>query len=140
MGVYKQGAGTMELSASTSCCTTGVFKIEAGTVRFPAKSAGRFGALQVTGDCTMDVARSARIEFDAATEAWTAGKTLVLTGDIGPKSIRVGTDATGLSADQLAQIKYRFGDGADDLASVGIDANGYLTCRYFHRGLVFVIE
>jgi len=125
VGVYKQGAGTLELSSSESSCTTGVFKVEAGTVRFPAKSGGSFGALQVTGDTVIEVAASARVSFDNSSEiAWTAGKKLIFTGDMTGKSVRIGTDANSLTADQLKQVVYRKASGKE--VSMSLNAEGYL--------------
>ena len=125
VGVYKQGAGTLELSATNSSCTTGVFKVEAGTVRFPAKSAGEFGALQVTGDTVIEVAASARVSFDNSSEiAWTADKKLIFTGDMTGKSVRIGTDANSLTEDQLKQVVYRKASGKE--VSMSLNAEGYL--------------
>ena len=125
VGLCKQGAGTLELSATNSSCTTGVFKVEAGTVRFPAKSGGSFGALQVTGDTVIEVAASARVSFDNSSEiAWTADKKLIFTGDMTGKSVRIGTDANALTEDQLKQVVYRKASGKE--VSMSLNAEGYL--------------
>ena len=125
LGVWKQGAGTLELAADSTSCATGVFKIEAGTVRFPDAAAGDFGALVVLGDSEIEVARSARITFDASSDmAWTADKTLVFSGTMGKKSVRVGTSAAALTADQLAAVKFKTASGK--LRAMTVDAEGYL--------------
>ena len=125
LGVWKQGAGTLELAADSTSCATGVFKIEAGTVRFPEAAAGDFGALVVLGDSEIEVARDARITFDASSSfAWTADKTLVFSGTMGRKSVRIGTSAAALTAEQLAVVKFRTASGK--LRPMTIDGDGYL--------------
>ena len=124
-GLWKTGDGTVELTASGSCATSGVFKVEAGTVRFPEAAAGDFGALVVLGDSEIEVARGARITFDASSDmAWTADKTLALSGTMGKKSVRVGMSAAALTADQLAAVKFKTASGK--LRAMKIDAYGYL--------------
>lgn len=125
LGVWKQGAGTLELASDSTSCTTGVFKIEAGTVRFPEAAAGDFGALVVLGDSEIEVASGARITFDdSADMAWTADKTLVFSGTMGKKSVRVGTSAAALTAEQLAAVKFKTASGK--LRAMTVDAEGYL--------------
>ena len=125
LGVWKQGAGTLELTAANSSCATGVFKVEAGTVRFPGTASGDFGALVVLGDSEIEVARGARITFDASSDfAWTEGKTLVFSGTMGRKSVRIGTSAAALTAEQLAAVKFRSASGR--LRPMTIDGDGYL--------------
>ena len=124
-GLWKTGDGTVELTASGSCATSGVFKVEAGTVRFPEAAAGDFGALVVLGDSEIEVARGARITFDASSDmAWTADKTLAFSGTMGKKSVRVGMSAAALTADQLAAVKFKTASGK--LRAMKIDAYGYL--------------
>ncbi|MBR3777285.1 MAG: InlB B-repeat-containing protein [Kiritimatiellae bacterium] len=125
LGVWKQGVGTLELASDSTSCATGVFKIEAGTVRFPEAAAGDFGALVVLGDSEIEVARGARITFDASSDfAWTEGKTLVFSGTMGRKSVRIGTSAAALTAEQLAAVKFRSASGR--LRPMTIDGDGYL--------------
>ena len=125
LGVWKQGAGTLELASDSTSCATGVFKIEAGTVRFPEAAAGDFGALVVLGDSEIEVASGARITFDdSADMAWTADKTLAFSGTMGKKSVRVGTSAAALTAEQLAAVKFKTASGK--LRAMTVDAEGYL--------------
>ncbi len=106
-GVWKTGAGTMLLTASTHNEPQGVFKIDAGTVRFGATSAGQLGALLVAGDAALEVEEGGTIAFaDSSAVEWTEGKTLTLKSKVGKMSLRFGESATGLSADQLAAICY----------------------------------
>lgn len=124
-GLWKTGDGTVEFTAAGSCATSGVFKVEAGTVRFPGTASGDFGALVVLGDSEIEVARGARITFDASSDfAWTEGKTLVFSGTMGRKSVRIGTSAAALTAEQLAAVKFRSADGR--LRPMTIDGDGYL--------------
>lgn len=124
-GLWKTGDGTVEFTASGSCATSGVFKVEAGTVRFPEAAAGDFGALVVLGDSEIEVARGARITFDASSGmAWTADKTLAFSGTMGKKSVRVGTSAAALTAEQLAAVKFKTASGK--LRAMTVDDEGYL--------------
>ena len=124
-GLWKTGDGTVEFTATGSCATSGVFKIEAGTVRFPDAAAGDFGALVVLGDSEIEVASGARITFDASSDmAWTADKTLVFSGTMGKKSMRVGTSAAALTAEQLAAVKFKTASGK--LRAMTVDDEGYL--------------
>ncbi len=124
-GLWKTGDGTVEFTASGSCATSGVFKVEAGTVRFPETAAGDFGALVVLGDSEIEVARGARITFDASSDmAWTADKTLAFSGTMGKKSVRVGTSAAALTAEQLAAVKFKTASGK--LRAMTVDDEGYL--------------
>jgi hypothetical protein len=124
-GLWKTGDGTVEFTATGSCATSGVFKVEAGTVRFPGTASGDFGALVVLGDSEIEVARGARITFDASSDfAWTEGKTLVFSGTMGRKSVRIGTSAAALTAEQLAAVKFRSASGR--LRPMTIDGDGYL--------------
>ena len=124
-GLWKTGDGTVEFTAAGSCATSGVFKVEAGTVRFPGTASGDFGALVVLGDSEIEVASGARITFDASSDmAWTADKALVFSGTMGKKSVRVGTSAAALTADQLAAVKFKTASGK--LRAMTVDAEGYL--------------
>ena len=124
-GIWKTGDGTVEFTAAGSCATSGVFKVEAGTVRFPETASGAFGALVVLGDSEFDVAREARITFDASSGmTWTADKILTFSGTMGSKSVRIGTNAAGLTDDQLAALRFRTASGA--LRAMTIDSEGYL--------------
>ena len=124
LGVWKQGPGTLELASGANDCTSGVFKVEAGTVRLGEGCGGNFGALIVLGDAAIDCA-SGTIAFDNSSEfAWTEGATLRITGDCGPKTIRVGTNAFSLTAEQLDSIAYV--NGAGKLKPMTLSSDGYL--------------
>ena len=96
--------------------------LAAGTLRLAASTAGSsFGRLQLEGDATLQLDEGARVAFADSTEisgtnpndggaayswAWNETATLTLANKLAPKSIRFGTDANGLAADQLAKIRY----------------------------------
>jgi hypothetical protein len=124
LGVWKQGPGTLELASADNACTSGVFKVEAGTVRLGEGCGGDFGALIVLGDAAIDCAGGAIAFNDSSDFAWTEGATLRITGDCGPKTIRVGTDGSSLTAEQLASIRYV--NAAGKLKDMTLSSDGYL--------------
>jgi|GEM_PF-1706261 len=80
--------------------------------------------LRVLADSTIivgDGGLNTLVFGDSSAVVWTTGTVLSITGDaVSGQTIRVGTSASGLTADQLAQI---FVNGN----AVSIDASGYLT-------------
>ena len=125
-GVWKTGPGTMLLTAATHNEPQGVFKIDEGAVRFGATCGGQLGALLVTGDAALEVEDDAGVAFaDSSAVSWTEGKTLTLKSRIGKKSLRFGTDDKGLTAAQLAAIRYDESVTTKKTAFT-LDANGYL--------------
>ena len=136
LGVWKQGPGTLELTSPANDCTTGVFKVEAGTVRLGAGCGGGFGALIVLGNAAIDCAGGTIAFEDSADMVWTEGATLSITGNMGKRTIRVGTDGNSLTADQLATIKYV--NAAGKAKSVSLTEDGYLLPP--PRGMSLVIR
>ena len=136
LGVWKQGPGTLELASSDNACTSGVFKVEAGTVRLGDGCGGNFGALIVLGDAAIDCAGGAIAFDDSAEFAWTEGATLRITGDCEPKTIRVGTDGSSLTAEQLASIAYV--NAAGKLKPMTLSSDGYL--RPPPKGMKFIVR
>ena len=136
LGVWKQGPGTLELTSPANDCTTGVFKVEAGTVRLGAGCGGGFGALIVLGNAAIDCAGGTIAFEDSADMVWTEGATLSITGNMGKRTIRVGTDGNSLTADQLATIKYV--NAAGKAKSVSLTEDGYLLPP--SRGMSLVIR
>lgn len=68
------------------------------------------------------VAEGAKIAFaDSSAVAWDPGARLMITGTVGPQTIRFGTDANGLTPQQRRQIRINGDRGRGHL-----DANGYL--------------
>lgn len=123
-GIWKTGAGTLELTAAGSCATNGVFKIDAGTVRLAEGSSGEYGAMILEGNAAIDC-DGGSISFDASAEfEWADGAVLDITGTLDRRKIRFGVDRNGLSAKQLSSLAYNGRVGA-----LQIDANGYLVAN-----------
>ena len=123
-GLWKTGEGAVEFTAANSCVTSGVFKVEAGTVRLGAGCGGSFGALIVLGNAAIDCAGGTIAFEDSSDMEWTEGATLSITGSMGKRTIRVGTDNNSLTADQLAAIKYV--NAAGKAKPVSLSSDGYL--------------
>ena len=83
-----------------------------------------FGALVVNGNATIDCNGGALAFDDSSELEWAEGATLNITGELGSRTIRVGTDDGGLSAAQLNAIAYN-----GQKHCVTINANGYLSAR-----------
>ena len=122
LGVWKQGPGTLELASAGNACTTGVFKVEAGTVKFASTAGGEFGAAVLLGDAMLVADSGAHVSFaDSSDQTWTSGATLDVAKPLARRAIRFGTSANALTAAQLAQMTY---DGKS--GKLSLDANGYL--------------
>lgn len=141
-GLNKTNSGTLVLTGQASY--TGNTTISVGTLRVGgdnliAATSGlilkggildlnghsqTMGTLNLLADSTIlmgDNGLNTLIFGDSSAVAWTSTATLSITGDVvSGQSIRVGTNANGLTAAQLDQI---FVNGN----AVGIDTNGYLT-------------
>ena len=137
-GLHKSKAGTLELAGGATF--TGVLKLEQGTVRFTNKDASFAVGLYLTGDGAIDFDGTASVSFgDSSAITWTAGKTLTLKSVVGSKSLRFGTDENGLTAEQLAQIKYADNIVVDKPSSFRLNSRGYL--RYgTSQGCLIIIE
>jgi T5SS/PEP-CTERM-associated repeat protein/autotransporter-associated beta strand protein len=116
-------AGTLALGASGALPGGSAIVLEGGTLDANGFSATT-GTLDVNFDSTIDFDPGAvSLAFaNSSALAWTG--TLTITGfTVGADTLRFGTDATGLTAAQLAL--FRFADYAD--ATGVIDAQGYVT-------------
>jgi autotransporter-associated beta strand protein len=81
--------------------------------------------LSLTANSTIDyIAGASEIDFaNSSSLTWTAGKTLNLADwNASIDKLRIGTDATGLTAAQLGEIEFNGGG----LGTAGIDPNGYI--------------
>ncbi len=124
LGVYKTGEGTLELTGAGSSCTTGVFRVKAGTVRFAETCRGDFGALLLEGDSTLDCAGGKMTFADSRDMVWTEGATLTITGNWTKRTFRFGTSGEALTPEQLAQIRCVRASGRT--SAVGLSNDGYL--------------
>ena len=143
-GIEKTGAGTV-LFTSADSLLAGSLKVKAGTVAFgdDANLSGMslwlqggtvdfgnskgsaFDRIKLDEDSFITVDAKSIVTFaDSSDMAWTADKTLVFSGTMGRKSVRVGTSAAALTADQLAAVKFKTASGK--LRAMTIDAKGYL--------------
>jgi hypothetical protein len=120
-GQVKEGAGTVEFTSPTNAVASGSLTMKAGTVRFGEGCGGTFGALALAGDSALDCAGGTMAFTDSSDIEWTTGATLDITGELKAKSLRFGTNASGLTETQLKQITFR---GRKN--KVSLDAEGYL--------------
>lgn len=114
----------------------------AATVVVPDGATATMGVLAVLGNATLQMGSGGgsgailRLANSAAT-AWTAGKTLTISNWNGSASgggsdqIFAGTDATGLTAGQLAQIKWINPFGGGDMTATKILATGEIVPSTF---------
>ena len=143
-GIEKTGAGTV-LFTSADSLLAGSLKVKAGTVAFgdDANLSGMslwlqggtvdfgnskgsaFDRIKLDEDSFITVDAKSIVTFaDSSDMAWTADKTLAFSGTMGKKSVRVGTSAAALTAEQLAAVKFKTASGK--LRAMTIDAEGYL--------------
>ena len=111
----------MEFTAAGSCATSGVFKVEAGTIRLANGSSGQYGPCILLGDAAIDCAGGTVAFEDSADFAWTEGATLDIAKPLPKRAIRFGASANALTDAQLAQMTYSGKPG-----KLSLDADGYL--------------
>ena len=122
LGVDSQGGSspTYVLGTASTLANFAGLVLKGGTVSLPAASSVTLGTLDVAGNGTLQMGSSGTLHFAASSGvAWTAGKTLTISGWVGgaygggADQIYVGASAGGLTASQLAQIKWinPFGSG-----------------------------
>ncbi len=147
-GIEKTGAGTV-LFTGTNSVLAGSFKVKEGTVAFGMHASGNkssldgmalwmqggavdfgvsesdFTELKLDEDSAFVAKKGARITFTDSSEVeWAEGKQLLLSGDFGRKTFRVGTSADALTEAQLAQIRCLRTNGKT--SAVALSGDGYL--------------
>ena len=144
--IRKIGEGTVRLGAANSY--TGSVTIAEGTILLGADGAlnagigvtleggtldtggseSEAGTLSVVVDSTLAVSAEAALAFaDSSALNWSC-KRLTITGTAGARTLRFGTDGTGLTADQIRKIRW-------DGNRVKLDANGYLAPHIYGTNL-----
>ncbi|MDD2600095.1 MAG: autotransporter-associated beta strand repeat-containing protein [Kiritimatiellae bacterium] len=135
----KTGAGTVSFSAPNT--NKGAYTISGGAIRLAGDNClnannkmilngGRLemggvsntaGTLELTKDSELMLGSGSIAFENSSTNIWSGALTLV--GSLVEKSVRFGTDNSGLTAAQLSAIDY---SGA---RSVRLDSSGYLTAK-----------
>lgn len=103
-GIVKSGAGTVKFTGESTNYNASV-TLKAGTVAFGSSAKLNGTVLSLEDNASLAIDAGAEVSFaDCSTTAWTAGKVLTIEGDLCGRSLRFGTDANGLTAEQLAAI------------------------------------
>jgi hypothetical protein len=107
----------------------------AAVVALDDSATATMGQLVLAGDTSLEMGTAGGSAAvlnlaNSSASAWTAGKTLTIqnwngsASGGGPDQIKVGTDATGLTAGQLAQVKWINPYGGGDITGAKILATG----------------
>ena len=145
-GIVKNGTGTLTLGGTVANTYNGTTILNQGIILAQKANAFGTGGLQLSGGTfktggfsqslgTLDLEGTATIDFGAGASAlslanssgvaWGTGLTLnLLNWTSGSDTLRVGTDATGLTASQLSEIIFSDLPGTP---GAQIDANGFIT-------------
>lgn len=118
---YRLYAGTLSLGSNDVLAATSNLRLLGGSLAVAPGVRTSAGSVTLGASCSLEIGDGARLAFeDASALSWTAGKTLTVKGTLGRRTLRFGTSAAGLTADQLAAIRDEGG------APCKIDANGYV--------------
>lgn len=98
-----------------------------GALEFAAGSTNHVGVLMASAaGSALALGADAEVCFsDSSAQNWAADATVVVTFNPETSRIRFGTDANGLTAAQLKQLRYQSATGPR--YRFGLDADGYLT-------------
>ena len=120
-GRFTVEAGTVELASDTALPTASPMTLKGGCTVTCGATTNATGALTLSGNATINVGDGALSFADSHAATWAEGATLNIVGPgASPgKTIRFGTDGSGLTAAQLKQIRYN-GD------KVSLTGQGYL--------------
>ena len=119
--------GTLVLGAANTIGAASATVLNGGTLDMGSAN-NAVGTLQVAGASGLRLGAGTLAFAASAGQAWTG--TLRLAGTLGPTTLRFGTDATGLTAAQLASIRY-------GIYSVSLTTSGYLQAA---TGTVFMVR
>ena len=118
---YQVYAGTLQLGSNDVLTATNRIRLYGGNLSVAPNVSTSAGDLVLGADAVLDLGAGARLAFrDVSATSWTAGKTLTVKGALGPRSLRFGTSAAGLTAAQLAAIRDESGEPCR------IDKDGYV--------------
>ena len=120
-GRFTIEAGTVALGSNTALPASAPLTLAGGTVTC-GTFANATGALTLSGDATIDLGDGSLSFADSSGETWAAGATLNITGtdSLPTRTLRFGTDSSGLTPAQLKQIRYNGG-------KVSLNSEGYLS-------------
>ena len=120
-GRFTVEAGTVELASDTALPTASPMTLKGGCTVTCGATTNSTGTLTLSGNATINVGDGALSFADSHAATWAADATLniVGTGRLPGKTIRFGTNGSGLTAAQLKQIRYN-GE------NVSLTGEGYL--------------
>lgn len=121
IGTTTVGGGTLALGASDALPDSSNVIIAAATLD-AATFTDSAGTLDVSAAATIQLGDSASLSFaNSSAVDWTGGSLTISGTFVSGASLRFGTDGTGLTPAQLAQIS------SPGLTAFALDSSGYLT-------------
>ena len=120
-GRFTIEAGTVALGSNTALPASAPLTLAGGTVTC-GTFANATGALTLSGNATINLGDGALSFADSRNEMWANGVVLNIIGTdkLPTRSLRFGTDGSGLTAAQLKRIRYNGG-------KVSLNSEGYLS-------------
>ena len=142
-GAFKVVAGELVFAKEQGIRSANALELVGGSVRLADSIDGvTAGALTLSADAMIDVTSSTWAFADSSAATWADGATLTLKCGVGTrarqKRLRFGTDANGLTAAQLAAIRYD-ASVTTKKPRFSLDADGYLQDDLFD-GALFIIR
>ncbi len=116
IGTTTVNAGMLALGANNTLDTDNPIVLNGGTLA-PGAFTNTVGTLTLAADSQITLGAGPLAFADCRASAWTGS--LTLTGTLGPRTLRFGSDANALTSDQLQRIR-------NHGQRLGLDENGYL--------------
>jgi hypothetical protein len=111
-GIIVLTGGTLQLAAANQIADAVAMQLNGGTFN-PAGNSETLGTLNLTGDSIISLGGTEAIQFaDSHDIFWTAATTVTISGwsgslaGGGANTIQFGTTSDGLTADQVAQVRF----------------------------------